>query len=144
MKWVLQYFAAPLLAAGFALIGNYYLVQKPLLSKDYTKIGSDILLKDDAPIYLQEYADKLLRMNSPIPVPSDELSAKLDTLFHNVPKGEPSENLSALEALALLKVFLDWFREVEALCPECINQELFHSRYEEAQAELAEINVSRQ
>ncbi len=50
MKWLFQYIGAPFSAALVALLGSYWLLTKPQLSKDYTRLGVDILLKRDAPI----------------------------------------------------------------------------------------------
>jgi len=139
VKWFLQYFLAPLSAAALALLGNYYLYQKPEINKEYTKMGVDIVLQEKSPMYMRKYAHKLIEANSPIKIPESEKQEKLEKLLKNIPVNlRHIETLTNKELLAEHLVLIRWSVQVRSLCPECVNKDIFQKDYEEA---LAEINA---
>ncbi len=143
IKWALQYFVSPVLAAVLAVAGNYYLVERPSLKKEYTKLGVDILLDRNAPSYMQKYAQELLQTNSPIAVSAIDKQKRLDELLHNIPANtsKPS-NVTYGEALAQFAVLLQWVRDVQAVCPECISKSEFEKRFEQKLREIKELASS--
>jgi hypothetical protein len=139
MKWLLQYFGAPLLAAIVALYGNYLLVQKPLLNKEYTKLGLDIMLQKDAPFYLRRFGQELLNQNSPVELPESEREEKLEELLRNIPSAVFGETITAGDLTAAVMAFSMWTSEVRALCEECINEGEFKKNYAAAKKEILSI-----
>lgn len=131
MKLLLQYFIAPLLAATVALLGNYWLVTKPQLNKEYTKIGLDILLQKDAPIQLRNFAQQLLNDNSPVKLSESEKNEKLEFMLHNIPAGLPEGGIRTNGDLAALAaLYVKWASEVRKLCPECVSEQYLREQFE--------------
>lgn len=139
MKTLLQYFVAPLTAAALALIGNYYLVQKPMLNKDYTQIGTEILLNKDAPAHLHRYATDLVAANSPIALPDAEKHKELERLFNNIPYRGYEHGKTFRDITAEYIALVGWLSSVRALCPECINPELAQEKVEGVKAEMRQL-----
>lgn len=131
MKWFLQYLIAPLLAATVALLGNYWLVTKPQLSKEYTRMGLDILLQKDASTELRSFAQQLLNDNSPVKLTESEKTKKLAFMLRNIPAGLPEEGVKTNGDLAALAaLYIKWARDVRELCPECVSEEYLREQFE--------------
>lgn len=130
MKWFLQYFGSPLLAAVVALYGNYLFVQKPLLNKEYTKIGLDLMLNSEAPENLRKYGQELLELNSPLKLSPSEKESKLRELLSNIPKPVFSDSqITNGDLFAGFVALAVWVKEVEALCESCVNEEVFRESF---------------
>jgi len=122
MKWLLQYWLSPLAAASLALAGNYYLIHQPSLSKDYTKIGTDILLNQNAPMHLQKYAKNLLIENSPVELPDADRLKRINELFKSIPITPQLDRSTTIgQGAARLIIITNWANKVHALCPDCLN-----------------------
>ncbi len=140
MKWFIQYFLAPFIAALITLVGNYYLVVKPQLSKDYTKISLDILKEEDVPRHMKKYAQELLKENSPIELTKSEKGERLEFLLSNIPvmpvdlPREEFQKTGDLVALAMM--YLDWSREIKNLCSDCVSVDQFTERFRESKEEI--------
>jgi len=130
VKWFLQYFGAPLLAAVVALYGNYLFVQKPLLNKEYTKIGLDLMLNSEAPESIRKFGQELLNQNSPLKLSPSEKEDKLSQLLKNVPKPVlPESTLTNGDLFAGFIALASWVKEVEALCESCVNEKVFLEKF---------------
>ena len=132
MKWFFQYLFSPIFAAALALAGNYYLIEKPSLEKEYTKIGVDIMLNKQAPSYMRKYAGKLLEGNSPVAIEGIDSGQKLDVLIHNIPATLSHEKgMTIGEILARYMVLSRWISDVKEVCENCINEKLFNQAYKQ-------------
>jgi len=103
-------------------------------------MGLDILRQQDAPKYIQAYAQQLLKENSPIKLSKSERDEKLDFLLNHIPivpakvEGEEIKTWGDLSALAMM--YVKWSRDVQDLCPECVSEEVFKERYKESKREF--------
>lgn len=131
MKWFLQYFLSPILAAVLAIAGNYYLVGKPDIQKEYTKLGVDIVMKKDSPMFMRKYGYALINDNSPVNLSEPARQERLESLMKNIPVDlDPVDHMTMDEAAARLIVLTKWAAEVRAVCDGCVNKKLFQKQYE--------------
>ncbi|MCW3150616.1 hypothetical protein N8H22_18570 [Stutzerimonas stutzeri] len=141
MKWMAEHFLSPLLAAVVALVGNYYLFHKPVLSKDYTQIGVQIVMEKDSPTYMRKFGYQLIQENSPIKIPDAEKEEMLDKLLRSIPANfDSAEGMTFGESFARLIVYTRWAAEVRSLCEACISKERFENDYTDTLLEIRKVS----
>ncbi len=137
MKWLAQYFISPLIAAGVAIWGNYYFLHKNEMKKEYTKLGVDILLRENAPEPVRALGRMMIEQNSPVRLSGAEKEAKLHELMKNIPFSQDLEKETTWgDIAARYGVMTEWVTKVSEVCPECINKSQFNTRFPQMKMKL--------
>ena len=131
MKWFTQFILSPLIAATLAIWGNYQFVHKDEMKKEYTKIGIDILLRENAPETVKALGKTMLEQNSPVRLSEAEKEGRLQHLIKNIPFEKMQKGATWGDLFAHYGVIGKWAVEVSSVCPECINKELFDKQFAE-------------
>lgn len=129
----LEHFLSPLLAASLALVGNYYLIERPDLQKEYKAIGTSIMLNEMASPEMKEYGLALINTEAPenVKLSEDEKQTKLKQLMNSIPYKEMTidQNLTWAEAVMWQSVTINWVRDVISVCSSCVDEILFDENY---------------
>jgi len=95
-------------------------------------------------MHMKRYGYELIGQNSPIKITDAEKQERLEHLLKNIPANlTPPATMTVGESFSQLLVYTRWASEVEELCPECINTDIFNKEYERALAEVRAIKENK-